>query len=132
MPDAPTPPEQPPPGGWYEQMPRAARTYAQLGFAGVIAVVFVCVVGVVLVMFQGLQRQVAEQAREDRAMFREELREQRAELKRAVDVMNAAVERLDANQRQINRDVKTLKETAPGEPWRAPPPRAKADDADEG
>jgi uncharacterized protein HemX len=134
MPDAtqPTPAPQPAPPlpDWYTQMPRAARTYAQLGFAGVIAVVFVCVVGVVLVMFQRLQSQVADQAREDRSMFREELREQRSELKRAVDAMNAAVERLDAGQRQINRDMKTIKDNVPGEPWKAPQPRAKADEGE--
>jgi hypothetical protein len=125
MPEAadPTPRE---PADWYAQMPRSARVYIQAGFAGVVAVAFIGVVGVMLVMFQGLQRQLAEQSREDRIMFREELRSQREELRAAVVEMRRAVDHLDSGQRQIKADVKTLKEAGP-DAFKAPSPRTKDD-----
>jgi hypothetical protein len=124
----------PKPPGWYEQLPRAARLYMQGGFALVVAVVFVALVGVLVVLVQGMQRTIADQAREDRATYRETTKEMGARQERterllleAVLEMRRAIDRLDAGQRQLRSEVKTLKENGP-EAFKAPDPRPKPDD----
>jgi uncharacterized protein HemX len=122
------------PAGWYEQLPRAARLYIQGGFALVVAVVFVALVGVLVVLVQGMQHTIADQAREDRATYRETTKEMAARQERterllleAVLEMRRAIDRLDAGQRQLRSEVKVLKESGSGG-FKAPDPRQKPDD----
>jgi hypothetical protein len=98
------------------------RVWIQGGFAGVVCLVFLGLVGVTISQLQGLQKQLAEQAREDRVMFRDELRDQRNELRAAVTEMRRAVDRLNDDQRTVKQDVHTLKFGGP-EAFKAPSPR---------
>lgn len=100
------------------------RPWIQGGFAGIVALVFLFLVWVTISQLQTLQHQLADQAREERVMFREELKSQRDELRAAVQEMRRAVDRLDDSQRAIKADVHTLKFAGP-EAFKAPPPRAK-------
>jgi hypothetical protein len=89
-PDAPFP-DQPvalPLPTWYERLGKGGQFFMQLGFAGLFAVVF---------LWQ--QYETNRQAKEERAILWEELRTQRIEqrdnreeLRKAVDAMNRAVD----------------------------------------
>ncbi|MDB5312643.1 MAG: hypothetical protein JWO38_6845 [Gemmataceae bacterium] len=125
MPDT-TPDDQPASRmpAWMVDLGPGARLWLQAGFAGLVALVFLFLVWVTISQLQGLQKQLAEQAREDRGMFRDELKSQREELRAAVQEMRRAVDRLDDSQRSIKQDVHTLKFGGP-DSFKAPAPREK-------
>jgi hypothetical protein len=120
--------------GWLSDM-GPARVWVQAGFAGIVALVFLFLVWVTISQLQALQlssheqmqalqRQLSDTARDDRAMFRDELKSQREELRAAVAEMRRAVDRLDTGHQRLKQDVDTLKYGGQ-DAFRAPVPRAK-------
>lgn len=76
---------------WYSELPSWTKIVFQLGFATVfVAYVFIT-------------------SREDRAMFREELQAERAELREAVLEFRKAVERTSQEQHRIKGELDNLK-----------------------
>ena len=77
-----------------------------------------------------IQRQLADQyqsnavaARDDRAMFREELQTQREKLRAAAGEMRRAIDRLDDAHRMLRQDVREMKTIIPAPV--APEPKPK-------
>lgn len=109
-------PDRPP--SWYTDLPGWARAAMQLGFAGLIAMLFALDSRERSRQLGEFQAEARTQAREDRTMYREEAAAQRTELRSAVEEMRRAIDALHREQRDTKRDVDSLK-------YPVPPPREK-------
>jgi len=116
--------KQPAPPGWYADIPTWARGMTQLGFAGLIALLYFMDARDRTHQLQQFQDNAQLQAREDRQMFRDDARANREEIRAAVAEMKRAVDRLDESQRVIKQDVRELK-FGGADAFKAPPPREK-------
>lgn len=95
--------------GFYLDLPNWSKVLLQLGFAGVIAVLFVMDSRDRSDQLRVMAEENMVQSREDRAMFREEMAAQRQALSQAVTEMRRAVDKLDEQHRTLKKDVEGLK-----------------------
>lgn len=95
--------------GFYLDLPNWSKVLLQLGFAGVIAVLFVMDSRDRSDQLRQMAEENRQQAREDRSMFREEMAAQRQTLSQAVTEMRRAVDKLDEQHRTLKKDVEGLK-----------------------
>lgn len=94
---------------WYTEMPGWTRALMQLGFAGLIALLFALDSRERSRQLGEFQTEARQQAREDRTMYREEAAAQRTELRAAVNEMRRAIDELHREQRTTKADVDLLK-----------------------
>ena len=98
---------------WYTELPGWSRALMQLGFAGLIAILFAADSRERSRQLADFQVESRQQAREDRQMYREEAQAQRTELRGAVNEMRRAIDHLDARHIEIKRDLDPLTYPAP-------------------
>jgi predicted nuclease with TOPRIM domain len=94
---------------FYVDLPNWSKVLLQLGFAGVIAVLFVMDSRDRSDQLRRMAEENRLQAREDRSLFRDELKAQRDTLSEAVREMRRAVDKLDEQHRSLKKDVEGLK-----------------------
>lgn len=95
--------------GFYVDLPNWSKVLLQLGFAGVIGVLFVMDSRDRSEQLRTMAEETRLQAREDRSLFRDELKAQRETLSEAVREMRRAVDKLDEQHRTLKKDVEGLK-----------------------
>lgn len=94
---------------FYTDLPNWSKVLLQLGFAGVIGVLFVLDSRDRSDQLRQMAEETRLQAREDRSLFRDELKAQRETLSEAVKEMRRAVDKLDEQHRTLKKDVEGLK-----------------------
>jgi methyl-accepting chemotaxis protein len=119
--DEKTAPQQLP--EWYAQLPSWSRVFMQLGFAAVVAILFVldsrersAQIRESQADIRNIQTENRLSAKEERLIFREELRLNREDLKAVASQMTAvasemrrAVDSLGEGQRKLKSDVDDIK-----------------------
>lgn len=94
---------------WYNEMPTYVKVVMQLGFAGLIGVLFLIDSRDRSNQLREMQTETRNQSREDRQMFREELKSQREELKSAVEQMKRAIDTISLHQLKMKSEIDDIK-----------------------
>ena len=94
-------------------MPSWVKVLVQLGFAGLIGLLFALDSRDRSSQLREMQVETRNQARDDRIMFREEMRSQRESLNAAVAEMRNAVQAISHQQLQLKKDVDDIKNPFP-------------------
>lgn len=101
-------------------MPGWSKVLLQLGFAGVIALLFVIDSRDRSTQLRETQVETRQQARDDRALFRDEMKMQRDVLGNAVTEMKRAIDALTLQHNMLKRDVDDMKFPIPAPRMKQP------------
>lgn len=94
---------------WYSALPSWAKVFVQLGFAAVVAGLFVSDSTTRSKQLTEYYQESRNQSREDRIVFREELKLQREELRSTVEQLKRAIDTMASQQNKMKSEIDDIK-----------------------